>query len=339
MSEYWKSNAKKYCEYCKTWISDNKSSIAIHEGGKTHKEKVAEKLKSIRKRNDQKTAEEKKFNSEMAAIERAAMAAMEKDLKSNPCLKNQYGSIAKNQSSLIHQIDEIPEKKLVKKEKTKAPKVEVSGKRKLEEAEKPEQQSRIGKWQTIESSRVIEKPIVYENVDLQLPSSSGRTSKFEAMSVEQLQFELQKADHEFRNKVNYTQTVKETKISESVSQESEDTKQSIRHHNNNTENKSSESKWKPVSANSGFVKVKEESIDLYENSEYLQPSIKEPSINDENIQVKQEELLPKEIIKKELVEEKIVSLNSSSKKHKVVGFKKRKTDSAHQNLRERRTDD
>ncbi len=27
MSEYWKSNAKKYCDYCKVWISDNKASI------------------------------------------------------------------------------------------------------------------------------------------------------------------------------------------------------------------------------------------------------------------------------------------------------------------------
>ena len=24
MSEYWKSNAKKYCEFCKVWIADNK---------------------------------------------------------------------------------------------------------------------------------------------------------------------------------------------------------------------------------------------------------------------------------------------------------------------------
>ena len=67
-SEYWKSNAKKYCDYCKTWIADNKAvniyeylilqnnqsipivfvkSIAIHESGKNHKEKVNEKLKEV----------------------------------------------------------------------------------------------------------------------------------------------------------------------------------------------------------------------------------------------------------------------------------------------------
>jgi hypothetical protein len=47
MSEYWKSNAKKYCDYCKVWISDNKASINIHESGKNHKDSVKAKLEDV----------------------------------------------------------------------------------------------------------------------------------------------------------------------------------------------------------------------------------------------------------------------------------------------------
>ena len=47
MSEYWKSNAKKYCDYCKVWISDNKASINIHESGKNHKDNVKAKLEDV----------------------------------------------------------------------------------------------------------------------------------------------------------------------------------------------------------------------------------------------------------------------------------------------------
>jgi hypothetical protein len=68
MSEFWKSNAKKYCDYCKVWIADNKAvifitsrislclslvlmfslkSISIHEQGNTHKKNVKQKLDEV----------------------------------------------------------------------------------------------------------------------------------------------------------------------------------------------------------------------------------------------------------------------------------------------------
>lgn len=41
MTEYWKSNPRKFCPQCKVWITDNKISVQFHESGKKHKENVA----------------------------------------------------------------------------------------------------------------------------------------------------------------------------------------------------------------------------------------------------------------------------------------------------------
>nr|ACO15359.1 WW domain-binding protein 4 [Caligus clemensi] len=50
MTEYWKSQAKKFCEYCKVWITDNKASVGFHEGGKKHQMAVQNRLKEIRRK-------------------------------------------------------------------------------------------------------------------------------------------------------------------------------------------------------------------------------------------------------------------------------------------------
>eukprot|EP00096_Caligus_rogercresseyi_P008711 TRINITY_DN2809_c0_g1_i1.p1 TRINITY_DN2809_c0_g1~~TRINITY_DN2809_c0_g1_i1.p1 ORF type:complete len:329 (-),score=87.29 TRINITY_DN2809_c0_g1_i1:148-1134(-) len=47
MTEYWKSQAKKFCQYCKVWITDNKASVGFHEGGKKHQLAVQNRLKEI----------------------------------------------------------------------------------------------------------------------------------------------------------------------------------------------------------------------------------------------------------------------------------------------------
>ncbi|CAH1778138.1 unnamed protein product [Owenia fusiformis] len=91
MAEYWVSQAKKFCEYCKCWIADNKASVNFHEGGKKHKENVTRKLADIRKQGA-KTAQKKQEDSDaFKEMERAALAAFEKDLASNPELAAQYG--------------------------------------------------------------------------------------------------------------------------------------------------------------------------------------------------------------------------------------------------------
>ncbi|XP_016420041.1 WW domain-binding protein 4-like [Sinocyclocheilus rhinocerous] len=47
MADYWKSQPRKFCQYCKCWIADNKPSIEFHERGKNHKENVAAKISEV----------------------------------------------------------------------------------------------------------------------------------------------------------------------------------------------------------------------------------------------------------------------------------------------------
>eukprot|EP01137_Pigoraptor_chileana_P034117 Opistho-2@26178 len=86
MSEFWKSNPRKFCEFCKVWIADNKPSIQIHENGKMHKDNVDKNLRDVRKKSALAKKTEDNVAKQLKAIEKAAMAAYEKDLESNPQL-------------------------------------------------------------------------------------------------------------------------------------------------------------------------------------------------------------------------------------------------------------
>ena len=57
MTEYWVSQARHWCEYCKIYINGSKSSIAFHEQGRKHKEIVELFLKDMRKRNRERKIE------------------------------------------------------------------------------------------------------------------------------------------------------------------------------------------------------------------------------------------------------------------------------------------
>ncbi|XP_052414179.1 WW domain-binding protein 4 [Carassius gibelio] len=81
MTEYWKSQPRKFCQYCKCWIADNKPSVEFHERGKNHKENVAAKIAEIKKKSVAKDKQEKKMSKEFAAMEEAALKAYEEDLK------------------------------------------------------------------------------------------------------------------------------------------------------------------------------------------------------------------------------------------------------------------
>ncbi|KAH0624448.1 hypothetical protein JD844_031878, partial [Phrynosoma platyrhinos] len=80
-ADFWKSQPKKFCDYCKCWIADNKPSIDFHERGKNHKENVAKKISEIKKKSLEKAKEEEKMSKEFAAMEEAAMKAYQEDLK------------------------------------------------------------------------------------------------------------------------------------------------------------------------------------------------------------------------------------------------------------------
>lgn len=154
------------------------------------------------------------------------------------------------------------------------------------------------------------------------------------MSVEQLQYELQKADHEFRNKGAATgQSMTNASVQAQVAKADGPGQAQA------SSVSKPVSKWKVVTESSGFREV-EEPGDLAVKTEPIKEECFEP---EPEISLPQEPEAQWETaqvveVKKEHVEEKVVTLNSSGKsKNKVISFKKRKNDSA--NFKVRSKDD
>ncbi|KYN18676.1 WW domain-binding protein 4 [Trachymyrmex cornetzi] len=68
-ADYWKSQGRKFCDFCKCWIADNKPSIDFHEGGKKHKENVSKRLKEIHKNSAKQAKQNKKFEDDLKKME------------------------------------------------------------------------------------------------------------------------------------------------------------------------------------------------------------------------------------------------------------------------------
>lgn len=68
-ADYWKSQGRKFCDFCKCWIADNKPSIDFHEGGKKHKENVSKRLKEIHKNSAKQAKQNKKFADDIKKME------------------------------------------------------------------------------------------------------------------------------------------------------------------------------------------------------------------------------------------------------------------------------
>lgn len=82
MTDYWKSNEKKYCDFCKCWISDNKASIAFHESGKRHKACVAKRITDISRSSEKSERERQKMDMEIRKMEDAALRSYARDIHS-----------------------------------------------------------------------------------------------------------------------------------------------------------------------------------------------------------------------------------------------------------------
>uniref|UniRef100_A0A3Q0QWU6 Matrin-type domain-containing protein n=1 Tax=Amphilophus citrinellus TaxID=61819 RepID=A0A3Q0QWU6_AMPCI len=81
-ADYWKSQPRKFCQYCKCWILVlPETSIEFHERGKNHKENVAAKISEIKKKSIEKAKQEERMSKEFAAMEEAALKAYQEDLK------------------------------------------------------------------------------------------------------------------------------------------------------------------------------------------------------------------------------------------------------------------
>lgn len=68
-ADYWKSQGRKFCDFCKCWIADNKPSIEFHEGGKKHKENVSKRLREIHKNSAKQARQHRKFEDDIKKME------------------------------------------------------------------------------------------------------------------------------------------------------------------------------------------------------------------------------------------------------------------------------
>ncbi|KAF9972002.1 hypothetical protein BGZ73_004928 [Actinomortierella ambigua] len=80
-ADYWKSNAKFWCKFCKIYITDNKVTRKTHDSGTKHKENVERFLREQNQRSRDKIADDAKLKKEMDAIEKAAQLQYQKDVE------------------------------------------------------------------------------------------------------------------------------------------------------------------------------------------------------------------------------------------------------------------
>ncbi|KAJ3148042.1 hypothetical protein HDU86_007610 [Geranomyces michiganensis] len=79
MSDYWVSNKKFYCTYCRIYLQDNKISRQTHETGKKHKDNVAAYLRDVHTRTEEKGKANAETAAMMAIINQAASKQFAKD--------------------------------------------------------------------------------------------------------------------------------------------------------------------------------------------------------------------------------------------------------------------
>jgi len=92
MSEYWKSIPKKYCDFCKCYITDNKASQDFHERGFRHQGNVRKRVKEIQKNSTIQEREKLQYDSEIAKIEAAALNSFQSDLTRDPTFSKEISN-------------------------------------------------------------------------------------------------------------------------------------------------------------------------------------------------------------------------------------------------------
>eukprot|EP01025_Chloroclados_australasicus_P054830 TRINITY_DN6542_c2_g1_i1.p2 TRINITY_DN6542_c2_g1~~TRINITY_DN6542_c2_g1_i1.p2 ORF type:complete len:274 (-),score=30.38 TRINITY_DN6542_c2_g1_i1:1241-2062(-) len=81
MTEYWVSQKRYYCEYCRVWLADTNSARQQHENGTRHKHNVAEKLKEMRLKAQGAKIEADELQRHLALIDSVARKQYEQDVK------------------------------------------------------------------------------------------------------------------------------------------------------------------------------------------------------------------------------------------------------------------
>ncbi|XP_071846715.1 uncharacterized protein [Apostichopus japonicus] len=94
MTEFWKSNPKKFCEFCRVWFADNKSSIDFHERGKKHQENVQRKIGELTKKGLKQHEAQQHTKNFLQQMEEDALKAFKKDAQKDSSLVTQYNQAA-----------------------------------------------------------------------------------------------------------------------------------------------------------------------------------------------------------------------------------------------------
>ncbi|XP_065015471.1 zinc finger protein ZOP1-like [Musa acuminata AAA Group] len=82
MTEYWVSQGKKWCDFCKIYIANNPLNIRTHELGQRHKDNVAKRLATMRKESAAREKEQKEAARALKEIEAKAKKSYQNDLAS-----------------------------------------------------------------------------------------------------------------------------------------------------------------------------------------------------------------------------------------------------------------
>jgi len=120
MSEYWVSQGRRMCTYCKCWTADNKASIDFHEQGKNHKENVKKKLDELRRKGIDDSKKRDQEQVDLAMIEKAALQALKRDIASDPSIAASYGISADKVDTVKKAITNVEESERKAREEEKA---------------------------------------------------------------------------------------------------------------------------------------------------------------------------------------------------------------------------
>ncbi|XP_046379765.1 WW domain-binding protein 4-like [Haliotis rufescens] len=183
MATYWKSVPRKFCDFCKCWITDNKPSVDFHEKGKRHQENVKKRIEEVKKKSIEKAQREEEMESDLQKMEKAALEAFKKDLENDPALAAKYFAKAKAAKEAAES------NKKSKKEVLKPESDEEEGApddvdvKEWFEAKSPEGYTYY--WSTVTGESVWEPPDSFVSLAEQEQTEKGETTKEEAVTEEE----------------------------------------------------------------------------------------------------------------------------------------------------------
>ncbi|KAJ1988209.1 hypothetical protein GGI04_006093, partial [Coemansia thaxteri] len=76
----WDRSNKHWCNYCRIFVHDNKSTRALHDSGTKHKDNVQRFLRQVQKDEEASKEAEKKLSAQLKTIEKAATLSYSKDI-------------------------------------------------------------------------------------------------------------------------------------------------------------------------------------------------------------------------------------------------------------------